>query len=61
GSGSGGMGELLEMSGQITCKSFDDIEEKVKEVLNNPSLTKNSNIKQFDLDYFTNSWLKILT
>lgn len=61
GSGSGGMEELLEISGQITCKSFDDIKEKVKEVLNNPSLTKNSNIKLFDLDYFTNSWLKILT
>jgi glycosyltransferase involved in cell wall biosynthesis len=59
GSGTGGMQELLEKSGQIIVKEFDLLNENIERCLKNSDyyITSGYNYtSKFDLDYFQSCW-----
>lgn len=60
GSGKGGMNELLRMTGQIICTSFQDLPYYVNNILKNKPSINNTTIKRFSLQYFKESWEKVL-
>lgn len=61
GSGKGGMEELLIMTGQIICPSFQDLPYYVNNILKNKPTINNSTIMKFNLQYFKTSWEDTLT
>ena len=66
GSGRGGMGELLERGGQIICKDFNQLRERIEYLLNNPqkreemSETGFNFAKTFTLERFKEKWLEVI-
>jgi glycosyltransferase involved in cell wall biosynthesis len=63
GSGSGGMQELLDKSGQISCHKGDNLSEKVIQVLEQKVQLGEKGyrfVKQFDEDYFRKSWIEVI-
>lgn len=60
GSGMGGMEELLLMSGQTICKSFNDLPHMVEEIIKTHAVPNVQNLKRYDLQYFKNCWETIL-
>ena len=63
GSGSGGMQELLDKGGQVSCHQEEDFQKKVIEVLEQKESlgAKGYNfVKQFNEDYFTKSWIEVI-
>lgn len=61
GSGSGGMKELLDASGQIVCNSFDDLLAIVDKLLKYPVLIKGDFVHSCNLEYFKKEWTKVLS
>lgn len=61
GSGMGGMEELLLMSGQTICKSFNDLPHLVEGVLKNHPVPDHQSLARFDLQYFRKCWETILS
>lgn len=61
GSGKGGMGELLTMTGQIICQNFEELPHHVINILQNKSKVKDSVIEKFNLVYFKECWRTVLT
>ncbi|OGZ23728.1 MAG: hypothetical protein A3A08_02580 [Candidatus Nealsonbacteria bacterium RIFCSPLOWO2_01_FULL_41_9] len=66
GSGLGGMKELLEGGGQIICKDFSTLKEKVGYLLQNPEEREKLGekgfdfVKKFDQEYFKKEWISLL-
>jgi glycosyltransferase involved in cell wall biosynthesis len=63
GSGSGGMGELLEGGGQITCKNIEDLRDHVHFALANAAPLGERGYRfasQFTLQRFAESWLRLI-
>lgn len=60
GSGMGGMEELLWMSGQIICKSFNDLPRIVDEIIKNHPHPNIQALRKYDLQYFKKAWESIL-
>ena len=63
GSGSGGMRELLEKSGQVVINNISDLKDSIKFCYENKeSLVQHgiSYAKQFDLFYFSKSWRNVI-
>ena len=66
GSGAGGTKELLEKSGQIICKDFDKLREKVEFLLDNPVERERLGEKgynyaiNFTREKFNSDWLKVV-
>jgi len=66
GSGKGGMKELLEGGGQIVCRDFNDLKEKVEYLLNNPldreKMSERGYVfaREFTLERFKSDWLKLI-
>lgn len=56
GSGVGGMRELLEMSDQIICSSFDELPEIVKSKLGSSRKSYRQTLIQYDNLYFKRCW-----
>ena len=61
GSGMGGMEELLFMSGQTICKSFNDLPYIVQKIIRSHKVPNVQELKKFDLQYFKNCWKTILS
>lgn len=61
GSGMGGMEELLLMTGQTICKSFNDLPRIVSEILENRPTPNIQSLQKFDLCYFRERWEAILS
>lgn len=61
GSGTGGMKELLESSGQIVCGSFEDLSITVEKLLKSPILIKDNFVRNCNLEYFKKKWIKVLS
>jgi glycosyltransferase involved in cell wall biosynthesis len=63
GSGSGGMGELLQNSGQKIVEDPDAIPMAVEEVLSerdNLAAAGYAYVKNYDLEYFKRSWINLI-
>lgn len=60
GSGTGGMKELLEASGQIVCSSFGDLPVVVEKLLKSPVSIKDDFVRSCNLEYFKKEWTKVL-
>lgn len=60
GSGKGGMEELLVMSGQTICTSFEDLPHHVNRLLKNRSIPDSHSLMKFDLRYFKKCWETVL-
>lgn len=62
GSGSGGMQELLEGSGQKICHDWEALELMVVELLNNPTIHADAleYARQFSVEYFIDEWKALL-
>lgn len=61
GSGMGGMEELLLMTGQTVCRSFNDLQRIVQEIIKSHPHPNIQILKKFDLQYFKKSWEAILS
>lgn len=66
GSGLGGMGELLEGGGQIICRDFGSLKEKVEYLLSHPEVREKNGergynfAKDFTLERFGKAWLDLI-
>jgi glycosyltransferase involved in cell wall biosynthesis len=62
GSGLGGMKELLEGGGQVVCRDFGALKEKVNYVLEHPELGERGYdfAKQFTVKRFNDEWLNLI-
>lgn len=62
GSGEGGMEELLEGGGQMICKSFEDLEDKVNFAIKHQELGEKGYqfAKAFTIDKFRKSWIDLI-
>lgn len=66
GSGLGGMEELLKGGGQIICKDFNSLKEKVEYLLNNSNIREKMGengynfAKQFTIEKFQNGWINLI-
>ncbi|KAF5432071.1 Glycosyltransferase involved in cell wall bisynthesis [Candidatus Methanophagaceae archaeon] len=64
GSGNGGMAELLEGGGQIVCKDFSELREKVEYAMEHPELGENgyeyASQEKFTLPHFEKEWVKLI-
>ncbi|MBI2053768.1 MAG: glycosyltransferase [Candidatus Staskawiczbacteria bacterium] len=66
GSGSGGMGELLERGGQIVCKDFGKLKEKAEYLLLNPAAGKEIGekgyqfAKDFSIEKTQKNWVELI-
>jgi glycosyltransferase involved in cell wall biosynthesis len=60
GSGSGGMGELLQTTGQITCSDRKELKAKVKQALLLKQKGAPSRGEQYSLERFENSWQNLI-
>lgn len=64
GSGSGGMRELLENSGQKIIDNFSNLNKEIEGVLENKNKLGDlgfNYVKQFDTEYFQSEWLDLIT
>lgn len=59
GSGSGGMEELLILSNQIICKSFNDLPQFVDMVLKKEIIDYDTFLETFNIAYFKQSWKNV--
>lgn len=63
GSGTGGMKELLEKSGQKVVTNFSDLENEIQHSISNKKYLGNLGfdfVKQLDMDYFQSEWLGLI-
>lgn len=60
GSGQGGMKELLTLSNQTICVSFDSLLDEVKDVLSREEQGDIGELEKYDLHYFKAEWSNIL-
>ncbi len=63
GSGTGGMKELLEKSGQKVVTNFSDLENEIQHSISNKNYLGNLGfdfVKQLDMDYFQSEWLGLI-
>lgn len=63
GSGSGGMAELLDKSGQLRLTDLSDMKEAVHRVITNGSDLAAKGfeyVRQFDLNYFERRWVEVV-
>lgn len=61
GSATGGMLELFELGGGITCCNYSKLEETVKSVMLKKERIVKQELKALDLEYFKKNWNKIIT
>jgi len=63
GSGTGGMKELLEKSGQTIVKDYSQLEKEIQNSIKNNDKLGDLGydfVKQFDMNYFESRWLEII-
>ena len=64
GSGTGGMRELLERSGQKIVNDYSSLDQEIETCINNKIQLGNSGydfVKQFDMNYFESRWLELMS